>query len=193
MKLEDIMEELKQDSRNQSYTEKGVYPILQVHPNAKILIIGQAPGSHVERTMIPFDDASGERLRKWMNVSDTQFYGDEIAILPMDLYYPGKGKTGDLPPRKFIAQEYHERLLAQMPNIQLTLLVGKYAIDYYLHDTKKKNLTETVRNYKEYLPKYFPTVHPSPLNFRWFKKNPWFEEENVKQLQQMVDKIINTK
>ena len=108
----------------------------------------------------------------------------------MDFYYPGKAKTGDLPPRKFIAQEYHEKFLKLMPNIELTLLVGKYSIDYYLGKEKKKNLTETVENYQEYLPKYFPIVHPSPLNFRWLGKNPWFEEKTVKELQKRVRKIL---
>ena len=125
-----------------------------------------------------------------MGIDDKEFYSKDIAILPMDFYYPGKAKTGDLPPRKFIAQEYHEKFLKLMPNIELTLLVGKYSIDYYLGKEKKKNLTETVENYQEYLPKYFPIVHPSPLNFRWLGKNPWFEEKTVKELQNRVRQIL---
>ena len=187
MKIEELLEELKKDPRNKEYTKNGYSPILQVDANAKILIIGQAPGSHVERSGIPFDDQSGIRLRKWMGVDDKEFYSKDIAILPMDFYYPGKAKTGDLPPRKFIAQEYHEKFLKLMPNIELTLLVGKYSIDYYLG---KENLTETVENYQEYLPKYFPIVHPSPLNFRWLGKNPWFEEKTVKELQKRVRQIL---
>ena len=190
MKIEKLLEELKKDPRNKEYTKNGYSPILQVDANAKILIIGQAPGSHVEQSGIPFDDQSGIRLRKWMGIDDKEFYSKDIAILPMDFYYPGKAKTGDLPPRKFIAQEYHEKFLKLMPNIELTLLVGKYSIDYYLGKKKKKNLTETVENFQEYLPKYFPIVHPSPLNFRWLGKNPWFEEKTVKELQKRVRQIL---
>ena len=190
MKIEKLLEELKKDPRNKEYTKNGYNPILQVDTNAKILIIGQAPGSHVERSWIPFDDQSGIRLRKWMGIDDKEFYSKDIAILPMDFYYPGKAKTGDLPPRKFIAQEYHEKFLKLMPNIELTLLVGKYSIDYYLGKKKKKNLTETVENYQEYLPDYFPIVHPSPLNFRWLGKNPWFEEKVVIELQKHVKQIL---
>ena len=190
MKIEELLEELKKDPRNKEYTKNGYSPILQVDASAKILIIGQAPGSHVERSGIPFDDQSGIRLRKWMGIDDKEFYSKDIAILPMDFYYPGKAKTGDLPPRKFIAQEYHEKFLKLMPNIELTLLVGKYSIDYYLGKEKKKNLTETVENYQEYLPKYFPIGHPSPLNFRWLGKNPWFEEKTVKELQKRVRQIL---
>ena len=190
MKIEQLLEELKKDPRNKEYTKNGYSPILQVDASAKILIIGQAPGLHVERSGIPFDDQSGIRLRKWMGIDDKEFYSKDIAILPMDFYYPGKAKTGDLPPRKFIAQEYHEKFLKLMPNIELTLLVGKYSIDYYLGKKKKKNLTETVESYQEYLPKYFPIVHPSPLNFRWLGKNPWFEEKTVKELQKRVRQIL---
>ena len=106
--------------------------------------------------------------------------------MPMDFYYPGKGKTGDLPPRKFIAREYHEKLLQTMPDVQLTILVGRYAVDYYLKGRKERNLTETIRNYAAYLPEYFPIVHPSPLNFRWQGKNPWFQEEVIPVLRQQV-------
>ena len=190
MKIEKLLEELKKDPRNKEYTKNGYNPILQVDANAKILIIGQAPGSHVELSGIPFDDQSGIRLRKWMGIDDKEFYSKDIAILPMDFYYPGKAKTGDLPPRKFIAQEYHEKFLKLMPNIKLTLLVGKYSIDYYLGKKKKKNLTETVESYQEYLPDYFPIVHPSPLNFRWLGKNPWFEEKVVIELQKHVKQIL---
>lgn len=108
----------------------------------------------------------------------------------MDFYYPGKGKTGDLPPRKFIAQEYHPEILSMMPDIRLTILIGNYSMNYYLGKRKKKNLTETVRAFREYLPDYFPIVHPSPLNFRWQAKNPWFEEEVVPVLREEVRKAI---
>ena len=189
-KFDKIIKRLKEDSRNKSYTERGIPPIFQVSPKAQILIIGQAPGKKVEESLIPFNDKSGEKLVQWMGIDRDTFYSEEIAILPMDFYYPGKGKTGDLPPRSFIAKEYHKDILDLMPDIKLTILIGSYSMKYYLGKGMKENLTETVRRYKEYLPKYFPIVHPSPLNFRWQKANPWFEGEIVPVLRDMVGKII---
>ena len=190
MTAEEITEKLKADERNQSYTERGISPVFQVSGDAKILIIGQAPGRKVEESGIPFNDKSGEKHMRWMGIEQDVFYSPAIAIVPMDFYYPGKGKSGDLPPRKFIAKEYHPEILGMMPDIQLTILIGKYSMDYYLRENKKKNLTETVAAYKEYLPKYFPIVHPSPLNFRWQARNPWFEEEVVPELQKRVREIL---
>jgi len=190
-KFDKIIKKLKEDSRNKSYTERGIPPIFQVSPKAQILIIGQAPGKKVEESLIPFNDKSGEKLVQWMGIDRDTFYSEVIAILPMDFYYPGKGKTGDLPPRSFIAKEYHKDILDLMPDIKLTILIGSYSMKYYLGKGMKENLTETVRRYKEYLPKYFPIVHPSPLNFRWQKANPWFEGEVVPVLKDMVGKILS--
>lgn len=189
-KFDKIIKKLKVDSRNKSYTERGIPPIFQVSPKAQILIIGQAPGKKVEESLIPFNDKSGEKLVQWMGIDRDTFYSEKIAILPMDFYYPGKGKTGDLPPRSFIAKEYHKDILDLMPDIKLTILIGSYSMKYYLGKGMKENLTETVRSYKEYLPKYFPIVHPSPLNFRWQKANPWFEGEVVPVLRDKVHKIL---
>ena len=185
-----IRDALISDERNSDYSKRGILPIYQVSEEAKILIIGQAPGAKVEENGIPFMDKSGEKLRDWMGVDEETFYSKKIAIMPMDFYFPGKGKTGDLPPRKFIAEEYHGKMLALMPKIKLTILIGEYAIKNYLKDTKKENLTETVRCFQEYLPKYFPIVHPSPLNFRWQAKNPWFEKDVVPILRQKVHEIL---
>ena len=190
MSISKIVEELKADERNAEYTRRGIPPIFQLNKDAKILIIGQAPGRKVEESQIPFDDKSGEKLISWMGIDRKTFYSDKIAILPMDFYYPGKGKTGDLPPRKFIAEEYHREILDELTNVDMTLLIGKYSMDYYLKGKMKRNLTETVRSYEEYLPKYFPIVHPSPLNFRWQAKNPWFMEEVVPVLAERVAKIL---
>ena len=190
-KFDKIIKKLKEDSRNKSYTERGISPIFQVSPKAQILIIGQAPGKKVEESLIPFNDKSGEKLVQWMGIDRDTFYSEKIAILPMDFYYPGKGKTGDLPPRSFIAKEYHKDILDLMPDIKLTILIGSYSMKYYLGKGMKENLTETVRSYKEYLPKYFPIVHPSPLNFRWQKANPWFEGEVVPVLRDKVHKILD--
>ena len=189
-KFDKIIRRLKEDSRNKSYTERGIPPIFHVSPKAQILIIGQAPGKKVEESLIPFNDKSGEKLVQWMGIDRDTFYSEKIAILPMDFYYPGKGKTGDLPPRSFIAKEYHKDILDLMPDIKLTILIGSYSMKYYLGKGMKENLTETVRSYKEYLPKYFPIVHPSPLNFRWQKANPWFEGEVVPVLRDKVHKIL---
>lgn len=190
MSISSIVEKIKSDERNAEYTERGIPPIFQLNEGAKILIIGQAPGRKVEESQIPFDDKSGEKLISWMGVDRKTFYSDKIAILPMDFYYPGKGKTGDLPPRKFIAEEYHRDLLAELGNVQMTILIGKYAMEYYLKGDMKRNLTETVRCFAEYLPNYFPIVHPSPLNFRWQAKNPWFMEEVVPVLERRVADIL---
>ncbi|MDY5703662.1 MAG: uracil-DNA glycosylase family protein [Lachnospiraceae bacterium] len=191
MSLDEIINEIKNDPRNEEYTKRGIPPIFQINPNARILIIGQAPGRKVEESCIPFNDKSGEKLINWLGIDKETFYSEKIAIMPMDFYYPGKGKTGDLPPRPFIANEYHKEILDLMSDIRLTILIGKYSTDYYLKGKTKKNLTETVRNFEEYLPEFFPIVHPSPLNFRWQKNNPWFENEVVPVLRKYVNNILS--
>ena len=190
MTLQEMEEQIKSDPRNAEYTARGIPPIFQINPGAEILIVGQAPGKKVEESGILFQDKSGEKLREWMGIDKELFYSKRIAIMPMDFYYPGKGKTGDLPPRRFIAEEYHPEILAMMPEVRLTILIGKYSVDYYLKKRAKKNLTETVRCYQEYLPEYFSIVHPSPLNFRWQAKNPWFESEVVPELRKRVADIL---
>lgn len=190
-RIEEITEELKSDERNRSYTERGITPIFQINKEAKVLIIGQAPGKKVEESGIPFHDKSGERLMDWMGIDPETFYSEQIAIMPMDFYYPGKAKTGDLPPRSFIAREYHKQIREAMPEVSLTLLSGSYSVHYYLKGREKKNLTETVKAFQEYLPDYFPIVHPSPLNNIWLKKNPWFEEEVVPELRERVRAALN--
>ena len=188
--IEAFVEKLKKDERNKAYAERGIPPIFQSSPRARVLIIGQAPGKKVEETGIPFNDKSGERLMEWMGIDRGTFYSESVAIMPMDFYYPGKAKTGDLPPRSFIAKEYHSALLKLMPDIQLTILIGGYATHYYLKGREKKNLTETVESFREFLPAYFPIVHPSPLNNIWLKKNPWFEAEVVPCLQESVGEVL---
>ena len=190
MTLQEMEKQIKSDPRNAEYTARGIPPIFQINPEAEILIVGQAPGKKVEESGILFQDKSGEKLREWMGIDKELFYSKRIAIMPMDFYYPGKGKTGDLPPRRFIAEEYHPEILAMMPEVRLTILIGKYSVDYYLKKRAKKNLTETVRCYQEYLPEYFSIVHPSPLNFRWQAKNPWFESEVVPELRKRVADIL---
>lgn len=172
----------------------GANPVVNARASAKIMIIGQAPGTKVHASGIPWDDASGNRLRSWLNIDKATFYNEsKIAIMPMGFCYPGRGKGGDLPPRPECAALWHEHLLALLPNIELTLLIGQYAQKYYLGKQRKKNLTETVKVYHEYLPHYFPLVHPSPRNAIWQSKNPWFDEDVVPALQQIAGDVLMDK
>ncbi len=168
-------------------------PIIAFNSNSKIIIIGQAPGSVVHENEIPFDDRSGDTLREWLGVTQQEFYNtDNFAIVPMSFCYPGKGKTGgDAPPRKECAPEWHNQVMDHLKNVQLIVLIGKYAQDYYLGKSKERNLTETVMKVDNYLPKYFPIVHPSPLNFRWHIKNKWFVKDILPILQNRIREILN--
>ena len=159
-------------------------PVLQVHSDSRILIAGQAPGRKVHKSGVPFDDASGDRLRQWLGVDRYTFYDPKkIAILPMSFCFPGTGRSGDLPPLKACAPAWRDTLMAHMKQVSLTLLVGSYAIDYFFSDTP---LTETVRNWKKYTPQVFPLPHPSPRNNIWLAKNPWFESECLPVLKTYV-------
>ena len=170
----------------------GVRPVLQANQHAKILIAGQAPGSKVHATGIPFDDPSGDRLRAWMGIDKDTFYNSQqIAILPMAFCYPGKGKSGDLPPPPICAETWRNKLLEAMPEIQLTLVIGQYAMAWHLKN-REKNLTETVKNWADYGEQVMPLPHPSPRNNIWLKKNPWFEEEVITVLKSKVRKILST-
>ena len=169
----------------------GPRPIVAAHANSKIIIIGQAPGSIVHRTGIPWDDKSGENLRAWMGITEKVFYDPKkIAIIPMGFCYPGKGKSGDLPPRKECAPLWHQALLEQLKNVELVLLIGKYAQDYYLGKQSKRTLTATVQAYQEYLPRYFVLPHPSPRNNIWMAKNKWFKKEVLPQLGKTINAIL---
>lgn len=174
--------------------ELGTNPILSVHQKSKIVIIGQAPGIIVHKTGIPWDDKSGERLRQWLDVDESTFYdAEEIALIPMGFCYPGKGKTGDLPPRPECAPTWHDLLFEQMNKSKLVILIGTYAQAYYLKTAKKKTLTDTVKNYPEYLPDFFVLPHPSPRNNIWLKKNEWFEEDVLPVLKETMNKILTNK
>ena len=161
-------------------------PVLRAASTAKLLIIGQAPGTRVHASGIPWDDPSGDRLRDWLGMDKAVFYDESrVAIIPMGFCYPGKGKSGDLPPRPECAPQWHQTLFDELPEIQLTLLIGQYAQHYYL-GTQKQKLTQTVQNWREYLPKYFALPHPSPRNQLWLKKNPWFESDVLPALKQRI-------
>ncbi len=190
--MKDLLQKISNCDTCMDHLEFGVRPIVAAHPNSKIVVIGQAPGSIVHKTGIPWDDKSGENLRKWMGVNNEEFYDPEkVAIVPMGFCYPGKGKTGDLPPRKECAPQWHNPVMDKLTNVKVVLLIGKYAQDYYLKDMAKRTLTDTVKNYKEYLPKYFVLPHPSPRNNIWQAKNDWFPKEVLPDLKKNITDVLS--
>jgi uracil-DNA glycosylase len=190
-KFKEIFEAIKADPQNKKYTNEGIEPLYSVHKEAKICIIGQAPGIRAQESRLFWNDPSGDRLRDWLGIDRTTFYeSNKISILPLDFYFPGKGKSGDLPPRAGFAQKWHKALLEEMPEIELFILVGSYAIKYYLNLKSSAKTTEVIRNFEAYLPKYFPLVHPSPRNNIWLAKNPWFEPELLPELKKRVAQLM---
>lgn len=188
--LSQIKNAIMADPQNRTFTERGIEPLFAAPTSARINIVGQAPGVKAEQTRLYWNDKSGDRLREWLGVDRETFYhSDLFAVIPMDFYYPGKGKSGDLPPRKGFAEKWHPQILADLPNIELTILIGQYAQKYYLPENTL-NVTETVQNYAKFLPHFLPLVHPSPRNQIWLAKNPWFEQEVVPTLQQRVKTIL---
>jgi uracil-DNA glycosylase len=166
--------------------------VLQIDPSAKILIAGQAPGRIVHETGIPFDDPSGDRLRKWLGVDSASFYNkSHFAIVPMGFCFPGAGKQGDLPPRKECAPLWRQQVLDAMPNIKLTVVIGQYAQAWHLNEDKKATVTERVSNWQHYAPDTLVIPHPSPRNRRWLSRHPWFEEQVVPYLQNRVQQILS--
>lgn len=191
MIFEKIKQEIMADPMNDSFTKNGIPPLFKASTDARIVVVGQAPGQKAEATRLFWNDLSGDRLREWMGVSREEFYStNRIAHLPMDFYYPGKAKNGDAPPRKGFAEKWHSRLLDEMPNIEIIILIGNYAQAYYLNKLREKNLTETVKSYHKYLPEYLPLVHPSPLNLGWLKRNPWFENEVIPILRDIISRNL---
>lgn len=189
--MKQLLSKIRQCEICKEHLPLGPRPVVSGHSRSKIVIIGQAPGTKVHASGIPWDDASGKELRKWLDISTEVFYDEtKVAIVPMGFCYPGKGKSGDLPPRPECAPQWHQALLTQMPDLQLVLLVGMYAQRYYLKFRAKKTLTETVANYREYMPQYLPLPHPSPRNRFWLTKNPWFAEEVIPVLQKKVEKLL---
>ena len=168
----------------------GPRPVLQVHPAARILIAGQAPGSKVHASGIPFDDASGDRLRGWMGIDKPTFHdATRIAVLPMGFCFPGTGKSGDLPPRAECAATWRDRLLDAMPGIELTLVIGQYAQTWHMRGIVGATLTDTVHAWRDHWPAVVPMPHPSPRNNLWLKRNPWFETELVPLLRKRVAEL----
>lgn len=170
----------------------GPRPTLRASATAKLLIVGQAPGTRVHETGIPWNDASGDRLRRWLDLDRDTFYDEgRIAIMPMGLCYPGIDKNGgDKPPRPECAPLWHPPLLALMPQVELVLLVGSHAQAWYLGKQRRRSMTDTVAAWREYLPRFIPTPHPSWRNTAWLKRNPWFEAELVPELRQRVARML---
>ena len=168
----------------------GVRPVLQIDPQARVLIAGQAPGRKVHESGRPFDDASGDRLREWMGVTREVFYDSKrIAIVPMGFCFPGTGKSGDLRPRPECAPAWREKLLDHLRHLEVTLVVGQYAQAYHMNE-KRLSLTETVQDWRSYWPKMVPLPHPSPRNNIWLSRNPWFEKDLIPMLRRRVSEVL---
>ncbi|WP_025764948.1 uracil-DNA glycosylase family protein [Dyadobacter tibetensis] len=190
--MQDLHDQIKACTVCTAHLPLGPNPVISVGSKSKILIIGQAPGRIVHHTGLPWNDKSGDNLRRWMGVDRETFYNTEyFSLMPMGFCYPGTGKSGDLPPRKECAPLHHQILLNRMEQLELVLLVGQYAQRYYLQDKAKKTLTHTVQSFEQYLPRYFPLPHPSPRNNIWQAKNPWFADQVLPQLFARVQSILS--
>ncbi|HSI78202.1 MAG TPA: uracil-DNA glycosylase family protein [Lunatimonas sp.] len=189
--MQDLLSHIRSCTLCANFLPLGPKPVIRVSPASRILVVGQAPGTKVHASGIPWDDLSGKELRRWLDVDADTFYDtDYFGIMPMGLCYPGKGKSGDLPPRIECAPTWHAQVLNEMPQIGLVLLIGQYAQKYYLGKEKEPSLTATVKKFEAFLPRFFPLVHPSPRNKIWQKKNPWFEELVVPELRNRVHAIL---
>jgi uracil-DNA glycosylase len=185
--LETLLSEIRACRLCAAHLPLGPRPVLRASATARLLIVGQAPGTKVHASGIPWDDASGRRLRDWLEMTPETFYDERrIAIVPMGFCYPGKAGSGDAPPRPECRATWHPRLIPLLNQVRLTLLIGQYAQAYFLGARRKRSLTDTVAAHGEYLPQCFPLPHPSPRNIGWFKANPWFEREAVPALRAQV-------
>jgi uracil-DNA glycosylase len=184
--LVDLLAQIRDCRHCEAQLPLGANPVLRASSSARLLIVGQAPGTRVHASGIPWNDPSGDRLRDWLQVSRPQFYDTEhIAIVPMGFCYPGRGRSGDLPPRPECAPLWHAPLLEQMPALELVLLVGRYAQDYYL-GRSRETLAQRVRRWADFGPRFLPLPHPSPRNTLWLQRNPWFEDEVVPALRRRL-------
>ena len=190
--LTDLLRDVRSCRICEEHLVDGVRPIVQVASKAKIVIIGQAPGRKVHESGVPWDDPSGVRLRSWLGLTTEQFYDpNNVAIIPMGFCYPGRGNGGDLPPRPECADTWREALLSQLPNIELTLCIGRYAIDWHLRPPTRATLTDVVADWERYWPQQLPQPHPSPRNTKWLRDRPWVEEEIVPVLQSHIRALLS--
>lgn len=190
-KLPELLQAVRACRVCEAHLPLGPRPVLQAGAGARILVVGQAPGARVHASGVPWDDASGDRLRSWMGINKATFYdAEQIAVIPMGLCYPGRGAGGDLPPRAECAPLWMAALLAKLPRIELTLLIGLYAQRRFLGALRQRTLTETLRHWRDYGPAYLPLPHPSPRNTPWFKANPWIELDLLPTLRQRVHPLL---
>lgn len=188
--LRSLLREVRDCRRCAEHLPLGPRPVLQADPRARVLVAGQAPGRRVHESGVPFQDASGERLRAWMQVSEATFYdAKQIAILPMGFCYPGSSASGDRPPRRECAETWRARLLAALPEVELTLVIGRYAHGYHIDGAGRTTLTETVRAWREHWPRLLPLPHPSPRNNGWLRRHPWFEREVLPALRARLHEL----
>jgi uracil-DNA glycosylase len=188
--LEALLAAVRECRACEAYLPLGPRPVLRAGESARILIVGQAPGLRVHITGIPWDDPSGDRLRGWMGVDADAFYDESrIAIIPMGYCYPGRGSDGDLAPRRECATLWLDHLLARLPQVELTLLIGQHAQRHFLGSRRKASLAATAIAWREYAPQYIPLPHPSPRNRPWFKRHPWFEQELVPVLRARIEAL----
>jgi uracil-DNA glycosylase len=191
-KLDHLLRDIRACRICEAHLPLGPKPVLRASATARLLVVGQAPGTKVHATGIPWNDASGQRLRAWLDMDAETFYDERrVAIVPMGFCYPGKGPSGDRPPRPECRATWHPKLLPLLPEIRLTLLIGQYAHAYFLGARRKGSLTDTVRAWREYAPQYLPLPHPSPRNVGWFKANPWFEAEVLPALRARVRALLD--
>lgn len=188
--MEGLLAEVRDCTLCSTQLPHGPRPVLQAHPEASILIVGQAPGRRVHASGIPFQDPSGDRLREWMGVTEELFYDPtRVAIVPMGFCYPGSTKSGDRPPRPECALAWRELVLAELRSVRLTLVLGRYAQAYHL-DEAHRSVTENVQRWADFWPTSLPLPHPSPRNRAWFKRNAWFEEEVLPLLRTRVAELL---
>ncbi len=190
--LDTLLREIRRCDACTAHLPLGPRPVLRAKRSARLMIVGQAPGTKVHETGIPWNDASGRRLREWLDLDDETFYDESrIAIVPMGFCYPGANpKGGDMPPRPECAPQWHPPLRDALPHVELTLLVGQYAQGWYLGNRRKKTVTDTVRAWRDYAPDFLPTPHPSWRTTHWQKKNPWFDEEVIPALRRRVHDLL---
>ncbi len=192
MSLDALLADIRACRLCEAHLPLGPNPVLRARASAKLLVVGQAPGTRVHQSGIPWNDSSGIRLRHWLGIERERFYDErDVAIVPMGFCYPGTGESGDLPPRPECGRTWHPRLLPLLPNVQLTLLIGHYAQAFFLGEQRGKTLTDTVRGWQRYFPRYLPLPHPSPRNQLWLKNNPWFDDEVVPALRAAVKSCLD--
>lgn len=191
MPLDHLLRDIRACLLCETQLPLGPRPVLQASSSARLLIVGQAPGTKVHASGVPWSDASGRRLRDWLQLDEATFYDPaQVAIVPMGFCYPGRAGSGDAPPRPECRATWHPRLLPLLPNVRFTLLIGQYAQAYFLQSRRKPSLGDTVRAWREYLPDSLPLPHPSPRNVAWFKANPWFEGEVLPTLRERVAEVM---